>query len=135
MPNRYLSAIYEEGGRVLPRVDCWGLTIIARSELFGLPMLSDFGAVTRKSILDFQRSYRAEVERALEECQPFPGAIAAAFRGQACVHVGLVVDADGRQRVLETNPSSGVSITPLRTFTDQYTKVIFYRDRNLSEQA
>lgn len=64
-----------------------------------------------------------------------PGAIAAAFRGQACVHVGLVVDVDGRQRVLETNPGSGVSLTPLRTFTDQYSKVIFYRDRNLSEQA
>ncbi|WP_162957091.1 hypothetical protein [Pseudomonas aeruginosa] len=26
MLDRYLAAVYEDGGRELPRVDCWGLT-------------------------------------------------------------------------------------------------------------
>lgn len=135
MPSRYLTAIYEDGGRELPSVDCWGLTIIARTELYGLPMLSTFGAVSRQGIHAFQRAYKAEVYRALERCEPFPGAIAAALKGDACTHVALVVLKDGRLQVLEINPESGVRIVRLQEFKDNHMTVVFYRDRDLCEQA
>ena len=124
MPSRYLTATYKDGGRELPSVDCWGLTTIARSELYGLPGLSQFGEVTRHGIHAFQRSYRAEVGRALERCEPFPGAIAAAMKGDICAHVALVV-----------NPGSGARIVRLQEFKDNYMTVVFYRDRDLCEQA
>jgi hypothetical protein len=135
MIAKYLSAIYEDGGRELPRLDCWGMTILARSELYGLPMLSSFGAVHRQNALGFQRAYRAEVERALEECQPFPGAIAAALGGDVCTHVGLVIMRDGKLQVLETNPASGARVVRLQEFKDSYMKVVFYRDRDPDQQA
>ncbi|EMG4342707.1 hypothetical protein ACIRTV_18220 [Pseudomonas aeruginosa] len=131
MPNRYLTAIYTEGGRALPCLDCWGLTLIARVELFGLPMLTDFGGVTRRTPVTMQRACDAEIHRALEQCEPGPGVIAAAYRGRLLDHVGLLVEVDVRLRVLEINPGSGVSLTPLQKFSDKYSKVVFYRDRNL----
>ncbi|MFH0087842.1 hypothetical protein ACG3RS_21300, partial [Pseudomonas aeruginosa] len=112
MPNRYLTAIYTEGGRALPCLDCWGLTLIARVELFGLPMLSDFGGVTRLTPVSMQRACEREIGRALEQCEPGAGVIAAAYRGRLLDHVGLLVEVDGRLRILEINPGSGVSLTP-----------------------
>lgn len=137
MINRYLTAIYEDGGRELPRIDCWGLTILARQELFGLPMLSSFGEVRHTNQRAFQRAYREQVAAALEECQPFPGAIAAAMHGDLCVHVGLVIEREGRLQVLEINPVSNARVTRLSEFRsrDIFTKVIFYRDRILREQT
>ena len=135
MPSRYLTAIYQDGGRELPSVDCWGLTTIARSELYGLPGLSKFGEVTRLGIHAFQRSYRTEVGRALERCEPFPGAIAAAMKGDICAHVALVVLKDDRLQVLEINPGSGARIIRLQEFKDNYMTVVFYRDRDLCKQA
>lgn len=131
MPNRYLNAIYTEGGRALPCLDCWGLTLIARVELFGLPMLTDFGGVTRLTPVSMQRACDTEIQRALEQCEPGPGVIAAAYRGRLLDHVGLLVEVDARLRILEINPGSGVSLTPLQKFSDKYSKVVFYRDRNL----
>lgn len=131
MLSKYLTATYEDGGRTWPRVDCWGLTIIARAELFSLPMLSHFGRVDRHSTVSFQRAYRTEVERALEEGAPVPGAIAAALRRGNLVHVGLVVQKDGRQQVLEINPGSQARIVRLSEFIERFDQVVFYRDRTL----
>ncbi len=83
MLDRYLAAVYEDGGRELPRVDCWGLTRLARHELYGLPMLSSFGEVRHTSPRHFQRAYQRQVQAALEECEPFAGAIAAGMDGRS----------------------------------------------------
>lgn len=137
MIERYLTATYEDGGRALPCIDCWGLTILARHEMFGLPMLSSFGEVRHSNPRAFQRAYHSQVQAALEECRPFPGAIAAALHGDLCVHVGLVVEREGRLQVLEINPGTQARIVRLQDFRDRdiFTKVIFYRDRILREQA
>ncbi|MBF8720182.1 hypothetical protein [Pseudomonas guariconensis] len=135
MFQRYLAAIYEDCGRELPRVDCWGLTRLARHELYGMPLLESFGGVIRSSAMSFQRAYRRQVEAALEVCQPFPGAIAAAMDGDACVHIALVVSREGRLQVLEINPGSGARILRLQDFMENFSRVIFYRDRILREQA
>ncbi|HGE2088530.1 TPA: hypothetical protein ACGJXC_006840, partial [Pseudomonas aeruginosa] len=55
----------------------------------------------------------------------------AAYRGRLLDHVGLLVEVDGRLQVLEINPGSGMSLTPLKKFSDKYSKVVFYCDRNL----
>lgn len=135
MFDRYLTATYVEGGRELPCLDCWGLVILARVELYGLPQLSNFGAVTRLTPVDMQRAYHAEVERALVESEPAPGAIAAAMRGALCVHVGLVVEKDGRLAVLDINPRCTPTIQRLADFEARYLRVIYYRDRDLSVEA
>lgn len=54
------------------------------------------------------------------------GAIACAFIGGVCVHVGLVVMADGRIRILETDTPHGVSCTPIAIFEGRYTAVKYY---------
>lgn len=135
MFNRYLAAIYEDRGRELPRVDCWGLTRLARHELYGLPLLASFGGVIKTSAISFQRAYRRQVEAALEECQPFAGAIAAGMDGDSCVHVALVIAKEGRLQVLEINPDSAARIVRLQDFMENFSRVIFYRDRILREQA
>ncbi|HFH3169892.1 hypothetical protein R4K19_18745 [Pseudomonas aeruginosa] len=94
-------------------------------------MLTDFGGVTRLTPVSMQRACDTEIQRALEQCEPGPGVIAAAYRGRLLDHVGLLVEVDGRLRVLEINPGSGVSLTPLQKFSDKYSMVVFYRDRNL----
>ncbi len=135
MLDRYLAAVYEDGGRELPRVDCWGLTRLARHELYGMPMLSSFGEVRHTSPRHFQRAYQRQVQVALEECEPFAGAIAAGMDGAVCVHVALVVAREGRLQVLEINPGSGARLVRLQDFLENFTRVIFYRDRILREQA
>ncbi|MDI2409501.1 hypothetical protein [Pseudomonas aeruginosa] len=94
-------------------------------------MLNDFGGVTRLTPVSMQRACDTEIERALEQCEPGPGVIAAAYRGRLLDHVGLLVEVDGRLQVLEINPGSGMSLTPLKKFSDKYSKVVFYCDRNL----
>ena len=131
----FLRARYVEGGRQWPDVDCWGLVIHARHVLFGLPLLSDWGSVTRKTSFDMQRAYRKQVKDCLESCSPMPGSIAAVMKGSLCTHVGLVIEADGRLAVLDINPERLPSITRLDRFEARYLRVIYYRDRNLSEQA
>lgn len=134
MIDRYLLARYEDGGRDWPLLDCWGLLRLARHELFGLPLLNSLGDVRRYSARNNQRFYRDQIAH-LVPCEPEPGAIAAAFRGELCVHVGLVVRREGRLQVLEINPVSHARTTRLGEFSGNYTKVIFYRDRILREQA
>jgi hypothetical protein len=59
-------------------------------------------------------------------CQPKPGAIATAWRGRICIHVGLAVSVDGKLMVLETGPKNGPQILSLRKYASNYTRVIFY---------
>lgn len=42
---------------------------------------------------------------------------------------------EGRLQVLEINPGSGARLVRLQDFLENFTRVIFYRDRILREQA
>ena len=127
--NRYLESRYARGGRDYPDLDCWGLTRLARTELFGRPMLplcsnaqpGDFRAIT-------QACSEVSGVAELAPSQPQPGAIATAWCASLCIHVGLVVDADGRRWVLETDDPTGPCLTPLKRFESRYTRVIYYDD-------
>lgn len=69
----------------------------------------------------------------MEVCLPEVGAIAAVFRGGLCLHVGVVVEADGRLKVLDTNPG-GARIRTVREFESDFPRVVFYRDPIFPEQ-
>lgn len=131
--NRYRSTRYVRGGREPDELDCWGLVRLARTEIFGKPLLplcadakpGDFRAITQacSAVSDLAR---------LVPSTPAPGAIATAWRASLCVHVGLVVEADGRRWVLETDEPTGPCMTPINRFESRYTKVIYYDDQGLS---
>lgn len=127
--NAYLSAPHVTGGRSMEGFDCWGICLAIRSEL-GFPDLPSLGHVGPADIKGMKEGYRHAVSY-LKECPPKVGALAAVFRGLAFIHVGVVIEIDGRLAVLETNPKTGVRWLRLREFESQYAKVIFYSDRNL----
>lgn len=133
MLDKYLSASYEDGGRSLARLDCWGLARLVRHEVYGLPLLPSWGAVRNTMPKEFTRAVNVGVE-AMERCEPEVGAIACIWRGLICIHVAVIVEVEGRLYGMEMKPS-GATIKSLRRFEDQYLKVSYHRDRILPEQA
>ncbi len=128
MIEKYLSTRYVKGGRGPIELDCYGLVRLARSELFGKPLMPPCAEAE-------PGRYRAITQAvgevsgllALRPAMRRPGAVATAWRGALCVHVGLVVEADGREWILETD-EPGPRLTPPRLFEKRYTSVIYYDD-------
>lgn len=129
--ERYLAVPYRDGGRDMGGLDCWGQVMRVRGEI-GLPELPTIGDTTRHTPLAMAHYYDS-VSSTLSQCEPEPGAVAAVFRGRLMVHVGVVLEIDGRLAVLETNPGSGARWLRVRDFVERYYRVIFYRDSNLPE--
>lgn len=129
--EKYLSVPHVTGGRSMDGMDCWSLCLFIRREL-GLPELPDLGHVGPTDAKGMKEGYRHTVSY-LKECSPKVGALAAVFRGLAFIHVGVVVDIDGRLAVVETNPKTGVRWLRISAFESQYAKVVFYCDRDFPE--
>ena len=132
MLKQFLSAPYRDGGRGPAAYDCWGLCIAVRSQLLGLPLLPSLGAVGKDRLRENTHAYH-DLKQGMEVCSPEVGAIAAVFRCALCLHVGVVVEADGRLKVLDTNPG-GARIQTVREFETEFPRVVFYRDRIFPEQ-
>lgn len=131
--EKYLTAQYFDGGRELPCIDCWGLVRLARQEL-GWPLLPSFGTVRCTQPKAFTESYREQAGQ-METCVPEHGAIAAVFRGAICIHVGLVMEIDGRLAVLEINPKTGARWLRVADFEQAYPRVLYYRDSHIPLQT
>lgn len=129
--HQLLAVPYVDRGRTLEGMDCWGQLLWARAAM-GLPALPDIGPVSRAEPIEMQRQC-GKVSATLEEGPAAVGAVAAVFRGTLFVHVGVVVEIDGRLAVLETNEGSGPRWKSVPDFVDTYYKVIFYRDQSLPE--
>jgi hypothetical protein len=129
MLNKFLSAPYRDGGRGPAAYDCWGLCIAVRHQLLGLPLLPSLGAVGKDRVRENTHAYH-DLKQGMEACAPELGAIAAVFRGALCLHVGVVVEADGRLKVLDTNPG-GARLRNVREFETDFPMVVYYRDRIL----
>lgn len=129
MIDKYLFTRYVKGGRGPVDLDCYGLVRLARTELFGKPLMplcanakpGDLRAITRavQEVSGLER---------MRPAMPLPGAVATAWRASLCAHVGLVVAADGRLWVLETDEPTGPCLTPLAEFEKRYTEVVYYAD-------
>ena len=122
---KYMRAPYEDGARGPMAFDCWGLCVAIRHDVFGLPLLPSLGNVGRNRLRDNTTAYR-DLKGGMEECSPEPGAIAGAFRGQLMAHVGVVVEVEGRLKVIDTNPG-GVRVRTVRDFESDYPRVVYYR--------
>lgn len=127
MIEPYLRSTYQDGGRGPSAFDCYGLVRAVRHELFNLPLLPVYGAISPDDKLSMTRICKSE-SQALKACKPTPAAIATAWRGKVCLHVGVCVEIDGRLGVLETGRRSGPCWLSLADFERRYLKVIYYHD-------
>lgn len=129
----FLRTRYVKHGRVAPELDCWGLVRLARADLFRRSLLPAFDGIDpmdKRSLTAAALGVRQD--GGFSEVPARPGAIATAWRGRLCVHVGIVVESDGRLWVLETDEPAGPMMIRLPVFESRYTQVIYYDDQNLS---
>ncbi|WP_414430858.1 hypothetical protein ACMG4M_05360 [Alcanivorax sp. IL3] len=103
-------------------LDCWGLTRLVREEMTG-QLLPEFGGVVDRRRMT---KLAPDVKDGLSPSEPKDGAIAFAYRGRLCIHVGIIVKADGRLWVLETDEKTGVTISSIRRFESRFVRVEFY---------
>lgn len=123
-PDKYRSVTWLKGGRVYPRLDCFGIVNEIRRDL-GLSEWPDFTGVTKDGA-GLDREARKLMLR-LERCEPCEGAGVACYSGSTVTHVGIVVMLDNQLQVAECNPGTNVTFMPLRRFKRRFIKVEFWR--------
>lgn len=122
---KYMRAPYEDEARGPLAFDCWGLCRTIRAEVFGFAMLPSLGGVGRNRLRSNTKAYR-ELKQGMDECQPEPGAIAAVLSRDQLSHVGVVVEVEGRLKVIDTNPG-GVQLRTVRDFESAYPRTVYYK--------
>ena len=122
---------YVLNGRTVLGSDCYGLVRLARVHLFGKPWMPEWTGV-RSDDKRFLTQVAGAPPGDIRPCPARPGAIATGWRGSLCIHVGIVLERDGRQMILETDSPErgfrGPRLTPKRHFEKRFLKVIYYDD-------
>lgn len=126
MINDWLRIPYRDHGRDWTGCDCWGLVRMVRFALRG-DFLPSYGGIDPqdKPALTAAAGEVMSLD-GFRECEPRLGAIATVWRGALCLHVGIVVDVEGRLAVLETGRRIGVRWLRLGDFARSYQEVRFY---------
>lgn len=126
-----LAVPYVANGRTQQGADCYGLVRMARVYLFDKPWMPVHGDIEGSDKQALTNAMQAEA-RNYRPCIPHPGAIAAAFRGNLCTHIAIVVEVDGRRMILETDEpgvgNHGPRLVNLRYFEQRFFKVVYYDD-------
>lgn len=123
-PDKYLSVVWQKGGRVYPELDCFGVVNEVRKDL-GMPEWPDFAGVTKDNG-GLNREAR-KLMLSLERCEPCEGAGVACYSGSTVTHVGVVVNINGEFYVVDCNEKSNVSVRTVARFIRQYVKVEFWK--------
>lgn len=124
--NDIMEIPYIDNGRDLSGCDCYGVVRLARHYLFGRELMPMFGAVDGSNKRQLTDAVK-KTESSYRKCSRSPGAIATAWRGRVCLHVGVVVISDGRQMILESESGYRLpKLTPPRVFEARYSSVIYY---------
>lgn len=127
--EQFLVIPYERNARGPDSLDCWGLVRLARHHLFNKSLLDSFSCIESGDTASMTREVvRCAQKEGFVACEAKPGAIATAWRGRICPHVGIVVEIDGRLRILDTNINVGARLQSIQSFSANYTKVVFYDD-------
>ncbi|HCK1134957.1 MULTISPECIES: nitrite transporter [Klebsiella] len=123
-PDKYLSVTWLKGGRVYPKLDCFGLVNEIRRDL-NLPEWPDFAGVTKDGG-GLDREAR-KLMLTLERCDPCEGAGVACFSGSTVTHVAVVVKLNGELMVAECGSATNVTFLPLSRFKRRYVRVEFWK--------
>lgn len=125
------NARWKRDGMIFPDLNCWGLVRMARHCLYGLPVLPHFhiSAEDKKALT--HASGEVIASHLIEIDKPEKGAVVAAWRNNICVHVGLVVEIDGRLAILDIDEKTGAKWQRVDDFKAFYNRVTYYRDKNL----
>lgn len=122
--DKYLSVLWQKGGRSYPELDCYGIITEIRKDL-GLPAWPNFAGVTKDDDgLDVEAR---GLMKQLMLCEPCEGAGVACYSGSMVTHVGIVVMFNGEMHVAECNPKTNVTFLPLARFKRRYIRVEFWQ--------
>lgn len=123
-PDKYLSVIWQKGGRTYPSLDCFGIVNEVRRDL-GLPEWPDFAGITKDDGGLNREAHNLMLS--LQKCEPCAGAGVACYSGSTVTHVGVVVEMFGLLHVAECNPRKNVSFIPLNRLKRRFVKVEFWK--------
>ena len=112
-----------------PFFNCWSLVRHLRVELFGFPLLPLYGGINADDKRSLSKAAKETISEHLKECSLQLGAIAACYRVSLCVHVGIVVEVDGRLCIAEIGSKTGFRIQSVERFEASYSKVRYYIDK------
>lgn len=123
-PRELFEAVWLEGGRDWPNVDCYGIGLHVR-KLRGLADWPRFDNVTRdaEGLHNFGQAFVAGMER----CEPCEDAVACCYTASLMRHVGFVIATVNGLMVVECNPKTHVTITPVRRFERRFSRVEYFR--------
>lgn len=119
-----LCSEYVNGGRNYPHWDCWGLVRYVFNEIHGV-MLPSLGGLNAESLYGKTKARKRVIDH-LAASQAEHGAIVEVVTGDACAHVGIVIDYNGSLMVLETTPETGPRMLTLEEFKDEYETVVYH---------
>ncbi len=122
--NTYLSSQYLDGGRGDGFYDCWGLVREVRHLAFGKSLLPSYGAINANDKKSLTNAANYE-KRQLSKIKAKPGAIATCWRGQLCLHVGIVVENNGLF-IMDISETKGCRAIRLSDFEQEFLKVEYY---------
>ncbi len=122
--DSYLSVPYVDGGRSMAGFDCWGLVRDMLHRHYQQPLLESFGHVSPDDKTNLTAAYKTVVPQFIE-CAPQDGCIAACFKRDLLLHVGVVVESNGLQ-VYHTGRKHGPLKTSLNAFERLFFKVRYY---------
>ena len=112
-----------------PFFNCWSLVRRLRVELFDLPLLPLYGGINADDKRSLTKAASETISGHLKECGLQLGAIASCYRASLCVHVGIVIEVDGRPHIAEIGSKTGFRIRSVERFEAAYTKVRYYIDK------
>lgn len=125
MINDYIHAEYQDGGRGPDKYDCYGLMRAVRHWEYNKPLLPEYAGVPVDDYRSLTRGALGEVQ-AMKETDCRPGVAVLGWRGNVCLHVGVVVTIDNKIWVLETSKETGTRIVMPQDFAKRYQAVRYY---------
>ena len=94
-----------------------------------MPLLPLYGGINADDKRALSLAAKETISCHLKECGLQLGAIAACYRVSLCVHVGIVIEIDGKPHIAEIGSKTGFRIISVERFEATYTKVRYYIDR------
>ena len=124
MINDWLAIPYVAYGRGLEGSDCWGLVCIVREAVRGdrLPAFADIH--DKRALTHAAHDMIAQGWR--EVSKPKAGTLVAVWRGALCMHIGIVIEIDGRMAVIDSDEKRGVAWKWLTDYLRQHAKVTLH---------